>query len=286
MNPMLTANSASDAASTGFEDGLDLPPPEEVEVLGLRLARMGFAETVDRVEWLIRRGKPAFFITANLHYARLCERDARLGAVNRKAAFLTADGMPLVWASRVLGRPLPERVTGADLVWALCHRAAQKGWRVFLLGGGPGVAQQAAVVLQARYPGLRIVGVEAPVLEELSPAEHARLLERIRKAKPELLFVAFGQPKGELWLAEHLEALGVPAAVQIGAALDFVAGRRRRAPGWIRRIGLEWFWRFLGEPARLGRRYLADGLFLLRQMGKSLFAIHPPVPSNFLGKGL
>ena len=286
MNPILTANSPSPPVLNGFEDGPELPPLEEVEVLGLRLARMGFAQTVDRVEWLIRRGKPSFFITANLHYARLCEREARLGAVNRKAAFLTADGMPLVWLSRLLGRPLPERVTGADLVWALAERAAQRGWRLFLLGGGPGVAEQAATVLQARYPGLQVVGVEAPVLEALSPAEHAQLLERIRQARPDLLFVALGQPKGELWLAEHIEAIGVPAAVQIGAALDFVAGRRRRAPGWLQRLGLEWFWRFLCEPVRLGRRYLADGLFLLRRMGGAWFGIHPSIPSNLLGKGL
>lgn len=271
MNPLLMANpEAADAGET-FQGALNqLPVLEEVEVLGLRLARMSFAETVDRVEWLIRRGRPSFFITANLHYAMLCERDGRLRQVNQKAAFLTADGMPLVWLSRLLGRPLPERVTGADLVWALCQRAAERGWRMFLLGGLPGVAEQAARVLQARYPGLRIVGMESPMLEELSSEEHAELLERIRQARPELLFAALGQPKGELWLAEHIEKLGVPAAVQIGAALDFVAGRQPRAPGWMRRSGLEWFWRFWCEPGRLGRRYAADVVFLFGRLSQVL----------------
>ncbi len=267
MNPLLMANPEASIVAEAFEQAVEeLPPLEEVEVLGLRLARMSFAETVDRVEWLIRRGKPGFFITANLHYAMLCERDGRLRQVNGKAAFLTADGMPLVWLSRFLGQPVPERVTGADLVWALCQRAAERGWRVFLLGGGPSVAEQAATAFQTRCPGLRIVGVEAPVLENLTAQEHTELLERIRQARPELLLAALGQPKGELWLAEHIETLGVPAAVQIGAALDFVAGRVRRAPGWMQRTGLEWFWRFLREPVRLARRYWADGLFLFRRV--------------------
>lgn len=270
MNSILIADPESAAPSDGLDHASDLPPLEEVEVLGLRLARMSFTQTVDRIESLIRRGRPSFFITANLHYACVCERDARLREVNQKAAFLTADGMPLVWLSRLLGRALPERVTGADLVWAICQRAAQQGYRVFLLGGQPGVAQQAAGVLQARYPGLQIVGVEAPMLDALAADERAQLLERIRQARPDLLFAAFGQPKGELWLAEHIDQLGVPAAVQIGASLDFVVGRRRRAPGWMQRMGLEWFWRFLCEPGRLSRRYLADGLFLFRRAVKAM----------------
>ncbi len=271
MNPLLIANRGSSVSSEVLDRGPELPPVEEVEVLGLRLARLSFRQTVDRVEALIRQGRPSFFITANLHYAMLCQRDARLREVNQKAAFLTADGMPLVWLSRLLGQRLPERVTGADLVWTLCQRAAQKGYRVFLLGGGPGVAEQATAILQRRYPGLQIVGVEAPVLENLTGPEHAQLLERIRQARPDLLFAAFGQPKGELWLAEHIEQLGVPAAVQIGAGLDFIVGRQSRAPGWMQRAGLEWLWRFLWEPGRLGRRYLADGLFLLHRLGKALF---------------
>lgn len=270
MNPILRANPASSASFESLDHAPELPPVEEVKVLGLRLARLSFAQTVDRVEALIQRGRPSFFITANLHYAMLCEREARLREVNQKAAFLTADGMPLVWLSRLLGRALPERVTGADLVWALCQRAAQQGYRVFFLGGGPGVAEQAAAILQRRYPGLRIVGVEAPVLENLTGQEHTQLVERIRQARPGLLFAAFGQPKGELWLAEHIDQLGVPAAVQIGASLDFIVGRQRRAPGWMQRTGLEWFWRFLCEPGRLSRRYLANGLFLLRRAGKAM----------------
>ncbi len=242
-----------------------LPPIEEVEVLGLRIARLTFAQTVDRVEALIQQGQPSFFITANLHYAMLSSRESRLAEVNRKAAFLVADGMPLVWYSRLWSKGVPERVTGADLVWGLCERAAERGYRVFLLGGRPGVAEAAGAVLQHRYPRLQIAGIEAPnALESLSPEEHRALLERIGQAKAHLLFAALGQPKGELWLAEHLEKIGVPVGVQIGASLDFVVGRVPRAPCWVQRSGLEWLWRVAREPVRLTPRYVSDALFLVR----------------------
>lgn len=241
-------------------------PVERVEVFGLALARLTYEETLDRVDALIERGEPAYFITANLHYAMLCARDPRLAAVNRRAAFLVADGMPLVWYSRLLGRPIPERVTGADLVVRISERAAQKGRRLFLLGGAPGVAETAAAALCRRYPTLAIAGVEAPHLDALSPQEHAALVRRVREARPHVLFVALGQPKGELWLAEHCAALGVPACVQIGASLDFAAGRVRRAPRWVQRTGLEWLWRAAREPRRLAPRYAADAAFLLKSL--------------------
>jgi N-acetylglucosaminyldiphosphoundecaprenol N-acetyl-beta-D-mannosaminyltransferase len=237
---------------------------DRIVVLGFPLARLDYAGTLEQVDRLIERGRPAFFITANLHYARLCDRDPRLAAINREAAFLVADGMPLVWASRLGPTPLPERVAGSDLIYSLCQRAAWRGHRVFFLGGAAGVAQRAADRLCERYPGLQVAGVEAPELDRLSAGEHAGLLARIRGAAPDLLLVAFGQPKGELWLAENCGRLGVPACVQVGASFDFVAGRVRRAPRWLRRVGLEWLYRAAREPGRLAGRYCGDAWFLVR----------------------
>jgi N-acetylglucosaminyldiphosphoundecaprenol N-acetyl-beta-D-mannosaminyltransferase len=237
-----------------------------VRIWGLPLARLAAAQTVDLVERLIRRGRPSFFITANLHYAMLSDRDPQLARVNRQAAFLLADGMPMVWYSRLIGNALPERVAGADLIYALCQRAAERGQRLFLLGGAPGVAQEAAANLCRRYPGLQIVGAEAPPFRPLSAQEQADLVRRIRRRHPDLLLVAFGQPKGELWLAENYRALGVPVSVQVGATLDFVAGRIRRAPRWLQGLGLEWMFRAMQEPRRLGPRYFADLLFLGKAM--------------------
>lgn len=244
---------------------------EHVRMWGLSLAALTCGQTLDAVDQFIARGQPSFFITANLHYAMLSDRDPRLAEVNRQAALLVADGMPMVWYSRLARRrPLPERVAGSDLIYLLSERAAQRGHRLFLLGGAPGVAEEAAVELSRRYGGLQIAGIESPELDALSPRQNAQLIERIRRARPDLLFAALGQPKGELWLAKNCAALGVPACVQLGASFDFVAGRIRRAPRWTHRTGLEWFWRMAHEPRRLVPRYLADAVFLVKAIARDV----------------
>ena len=248
----------------------DLAPPT-VDVWGLSLARITSDELIDLVDRMIERREPSFFITANLHYAMLSSREPRLADVNQRAKLIVADGMPLVWYSRLLGRRLPERVTGADNVYRLARRAAERGHRVFLLGGLSEVAQAAGRRLTELYPGLNLVGIESPMIDSLSPKEHTDLIDRIRRAEPDLLFVALGQPKGELWLAENIDSLGVPACVQIGASLDFVAGRVRRAPRWIQRIGAEWFYRITREPRRMLPRYAADAMFMIRAMWQDAF---------------
>ena len=213
---------------------------ETVEVLGIPVAKLDFGQTIDEVDRLIEKGRPGLFITANLHYAMLTAADPRLDALNRRAHFIVADGAPLVRESERLGNALPERVTGADLIFALCERAAEKGHRVYLLGGMPGVAEEASTVLTRRYPGLNVVGTSAPDFRTMTDDDHQRLIDEIRETQPDLLFAALGQPKGEFWLDEHAEALGVPATAQVGASFDFVIGRVKRAPKWIQRIGLEW----------------------------------------------
>ena len=237
---------------------------DPVWVWGLPLAAVTFDQALDRIDRLVAAGEPSFVITANLNYAMLADADPRLRALNDRAAFLLADGMPLVWWSRLGSRPLPERVAGSDLIYGMCDRAARKGHRVYLLGAAPGVADEAAANLVQKYPGLQIVGVDCPPFRKLTAAEEREQIERIRAARPDLLFVAFGQPKGELWIAERLEQLGVPVCVQVGATLDFVASRVRRSPPWMRKIGLEWVHRMLQEPRRLAWRYLDNIKFLIR----------------------
>lgn len=252
--------------------GPTLPPIPTIDLWGLPLAKMTFAETVDAVDRLIAAGEPRLFITANLHYAMLTSRDPRLADINRQAAFVLADGMPMVWWSRYCKRPLPERVTGSDLIFLLARRAAVRGHRVYLLGGASGVPEAAAQNLRARYPGLTIAGAESPPVGAWSPEVEAAICARVRAARADLLFAALGQPRGELWLHENLSRLGVPACVQVGATLDFVAGRIRRAPRWMQRTGLEWAYRLLREPKRMGPRYLQDTLFLARAVLGDLLA--------------
>ncbi len=239
---------------------------EPIWTWGLPLTPYRLADAVDRIDELIDARTPRYLITANLHYAMLSDQSAELRDVNRNAAFIVADGMPLVWASRLQKTPLPERVAGSDLIWRLGELAARRGRRLYLLGGAPGVAVEAARKLEERFPGLVIAGTHSPPFRTLTAEEHSAMLAQIRTARPDILVVAFGQPKGELWVARHCEELGAPVSIQLGASLDFVAGKVRRAPRWMQRSGLEWTFRFMQEPRRLAGRYARNILFLARML--------------------
>ena len=239
-------------------------------VWGLPLSPMTRAEAAGAVMRLIENGRPSYFITANVHYAMLSAERPEVRAVNEGAAFLLADGAPLVWASRRTATPLPERVAGSDLIYDLAEHAARLGRSIYLMGGGEGIADEAARKLQALYPGLRIAGTACPTPEALAGEGLAGVIAAIRAARPDLLLVALGQPKGELWVAANLERLGVPVAVQVGATLDFVAGRVRRAPRFFQKTGLEWAYRIYTEPARLAPRYARNALFLAGRIARDL----------------
>ena len=269
---------ASGTTGSHQHDALGLADPcppqssivDPVLVWGVLFAPLSMAETIRSIGTLIEAGRPAFFVTANVHYVMLTDQNPDLRAINARAAFILADGAPLVWASRWMGSPLPERVAGADLVFELSAYAASNGYRLFFLGGAEGVAEEAAHRLRVRYPGLQVVGTECPVLHELTRDEEAALIGRIRAARPHVLVVALGQPKGERWIAQHLEELDVPVSVQVGAALDFAAGRRRRAPVWMQDSGLEWTFRLGLEPRRLLARYAWNAWFLARMISRDL----------------
>ncbi len=242
-----------------------------VNALGLGFDPVTFDEALDRVESLAAAREPALVVTANLNWAMLAARDPKLKSLTDKADLVVADGMPILWMSRFGKRHLPQRVAGADMVPALCKRAAKRGYRVFFLGADEGVGQRAADVLQARHPNLQIAGVEAPFLSKLSESEEADLIDRIRESRADILFAAFGQPKGEVWLHENLQRLGPLVAMQIGASIDFVAGRARRAPSWTHNLGLEWLYRTWCEPGRMISRYAANAWFLLTQLPRELW---------------
>lgn len=231
---------------------------------------LSMAETIATIGELIELGQPTYFITANTHYVMLTQQNPDVQVINARAAFILADGAPVVWASRFLGSPLPERVAGSDLVFELSAEAAKRGYRLFFVGGAEGVAEQAAARLRELYHGLQVVGTECPSLHELTREEEAALIGRIRAARPHILMVAFGQPKGERWIYQHLEELGVPVSVQVGASLDFAAGRIHRAPRWMRNSGLEWAFRLGLEPRRLFGRYVRNAWFIARMVASDL----------------
>jgi N-acetylglucosaminyldiphosphoundecaprenol N-acetyl-beta-D-mannosaminyltransferase len=245
-----------------------LPIPA-VEVLGLPLAPLTTRQAVDAVNALIRNRKPSLIVSANLNYAMLAKNDTELQELNRRSAFLLADGMPLVWASKRLSVPIPERVAGSDFLFALAEESAIQGHRVLLLGGRPGVAATAGMKLQSKYPSLQIVGIEVPPFGPMSADELSSMGDRIRKAKPDLLIAALSQPSGEKWLMGNLDRFNVPVSLQIGASLDFAAGVVRRSPKWIAKIGLEWAFRLLQEPKRLFTRYCRNIGFFLTQIART-----------------
>lgn len=229
-----------------------------VRVLGVALDSLDSAQALARIEALWAAGGCHQVVTVNPELVVHAWSDPAYRAVLNGAALRLPDGVGLLWAARVLGQRLPERVTGVDTFQRLAWRCAASGRRVFLLGGRPGVAERAAARLRSSAPDLLIAGTYAG---SPAPADEADILRRVRAAAPDVLFVAFGSPAQELWLARNLDRLGVPVAMGVGGAFDFVAGEVPRAPPWVQRVGLEWLFRLARQPWRW-RRQLALPLFV------------------------
>jgi len=198
-------------------------------------------------------------VTVNPEFVMAAQRDAAFRAVLEAADLALPDGVGLIWAARVLGTPLRGRATGVDTMLGLAPEAAREGLSFFLLGAAPGVAERAAVVLQTRAPSLRIAGTYAG---SPAPEEEEEIVERVRQAAPSFLFVAYGAPRQDLWIARNLPRLRVPVAMGVGGALDYISGHVRRAPALWCRLGLEWLYRLLRQPWRW-RRMLALPQFAL-----------------------
>lgn len=241
-------------------------------VLNVPIDDLNMDEALARLEEFIaigrKTGKSHQIATVNADFAVNSLRDPELLYLLQEGDMTTADGMPLVWGARLLGVPLEERVTGADIVPALAARAAEKGYSIYFYGAAPGIADKAARALQEQYPGLIVSGVCSPPYQPVLDVD-AALLDDIKEAKPDILLVALGNPKQEKWIGMYGRDLGVPVVIGVGATLDFIAGEVTRAPVWMQRAGLEWTFRLLQEPRRLWRRYMVDlfvfGWFFMRQ---------------------
>ena len=208
-----------------------------VAVMGLPLANVTEEEAIDEIEKLVLSGGTHQVATANLDFWLNSLHDVNLHRIIAGCSLVLPDGMPLVWISRLLGKPLKQRVSGADLVPMLAALSARKGYRIYLLGGKPGVGARAAEVMQERFPGVNIVGHHAPALADLERMDHGDTLERIRAAKPDILLVAFGNPKQEKWIRMHSKRLSVPVSIGIGGSMDMLIGDVKRAPRWMQRSG-------------------------------------------------
>ena len=219
------------------------------------------AELVDRIDASLARRSGGWVVTVNVDHLQRVRNVSRVRECYAKADVIVADGMPLLWAAALQGTPLPDRIAGSDLVWTIAERAAKRGYSLYLLGGAPGAADQAARVLSSRWPELRIAGVSSPhVSEPATPSEVEAIRSMLAKAEPEIVYVALGAPKAEYLIAALREAFPRTWWIGVGISLSFIAGSVQRAPVWVQRSGLEWLHRLLQEPRRLARRYLIDDL--------------------------
>jgi len=236
-----------------------------VSILGVQVDRVDRAGAVAALERFLADGRTHQVVTVNTDFIRLADGDPEYLTVLNAADLAVADGMPLVWFSRLAGAGLPERVAGIDLVDDCCRLAARTGIPVFLLGGAPGVAAAAGRTLAAGHPGLRIGGIFSPPFEAPTAEGDAQMLRAIDRVGRCVLFVAFGAPRQDKFIRRHRAVIDAPIAIGVGGTLDILAGEIRRAPGWMQRTGLEWAWRLAQEPGRLWRRYLVhDVPFFLR----------------------
>lgn len=227
-------------------------------MLGVPFDNVTTAETIALVERMVASGRPHYLVTANVDFLVQALHDVELRRILFEADLVLCDGTPLLWASRWLGNPLTERVAGSDLVPLLARTAAEKGYRLFFLGGSPETTEQAVAKLKERHPALIVAGHYSPPFRTLLDMDHEEIKRRIVEACPDLLFVCFGCPKQEKWIAMHYRFLHAPVCIGVGGTIDFLAGRLARAPLWMQRIGIEWVFRLLQEPRRLFIRYLRD----------------------------
>jgi len=236
-------------------------------ILGCAVDNLDMEETLLRIEEFIDSGRPHQHVVINADKVVKAHRDAGLRDVINRCDLINADGMPVVWAARLLGRPLKERVTGVDLFFKLLERAALRGWRVYFLGAREEVITQLVATMAARHPGLVIAGYRNGYWQ---PKEEKAIAAAIGEARPDLLFVAISSPKKEEFLAVHQAAMRVPFAMGVGGTFDVATGRVKRAPSWMQNSGFEWFYRFLQEPRRMFHRYFIHDMFFFWLLAKAL----------------
>jgi len=222
---------------------------DQARVLGVRVDCVDMGQALGRIEALVDDGRPHLVATVNPEFVMAAQHDLEFASVLNSAALCLADGTGVVWAMRRQGCPLERPVTGADIVPLLAALCARRGFRLFLLGAAPGVADQLAAAMRAENPGLEVAAHSGSP----DPADDAETMQLIRGHRTQVLLVAFGAPRQELWLARRLDRLGVAVGMGVGGTFDFLTGRVERAPRWMRRAGLEWLHRLIRQPWRARR---------------------------------
>lgn len=247
---------------------------KRVRIMDVPFDAITMEQTLGRIGGMIASRRPHYLATANVDFLVQARHDAVLHRILNEAHLVVCDGTPLVWLSRLLGLPLPERVAGSDLVPKLLTKSEAKGWSVFFLGGQDEVLEKALGNVREKHPKLRIAGAYSPPFAPFDQMDHEGICTRIKEAKPDVLLVSLGCPKQEKWIAQNYAAAGVPVSIGVGATIDFLAGTMKRAPRWMQVIGLEWVFRLAQEPRRLFKRYATDlvvfAIVAMRELALSL----------------
>ena len=230
---------------------------ERIEMMGCQIDNLTMEETLGRVEQFIASGQPHQHVVVNVDKLVKASRDAELRQIINDCALINVDGMPVVWASRLLGKPLKSRVAGVDLFEALMQRASTKQWRVFLLGAREEVVSGVKSLYETKYPGLVVAGYRNGYWKA---DEEPAVVEQIKAAQADLLFVAISSHKKEQFLGQYQAEMKIPFAMGVGGTFDVAVGKVKRAPLWMQNNGLEWFYRFLQEPRRMFKRYFIDDM--------------------------
>ena len=238
---------------------------ETVTLFNMPINNLTLPETLTAMADHIDAGEQGYVVTPNVDHAVEFAHNELFRQAYQDAAFVLADGVPILWAGKLFGKPIKEKISGSDLLYWLSEYAAEKGYSVFLLGAAEGVGVEAGRILEEKYPGLKVAGVYSPPLGfEKDPEENQKAIDLIRESGADICFTALGAPKQDLWNWRYHKETGAKICLGIGASLDFVAGRVKRAPVWMQRVGLEWTWRIMQEPVRMGKRYLIrDAYFLV-----------------------
>ena len=252
-----------------------------VKVLGIPVFNGSREDLAQAIIDAARERRQGYVCAVNVHTLTEAHRRPEFRRVLEGSYIPWVDGVPILWAARILGTPIKERTHGHDMMEAVLARGAEL--RHYFLGGSPDTLTRLVSQVQARWPACRIVGTSSPPFRKLPPEEEKAMLDQVNAAAPDILWVALGAPKQEFWMARFRGRLSVPVVAGVGAAFEIIAGRFSRAPSWLQRLGLEWAWRMAQDPWRLWRRYFStNGFFLTLLLGeasKRLFRPAPPARS-------
>lgn len=242
---------------------------EKQALLNTYINNVTMPETIAAIEQMIEADKKSYVVAINVDVVMKIEEDSYLKKVVDNADMVLVDGKPLVWISKLHGKPLKAKISGSDLVPLLCEVAAEKGYKIFIIGGKDGIAEQAKEKLENRLPKIKIVGTYAPPFGfEKNESELDKINQMVSEAHPDLLIACFGCPKQEKWIYENIEKYNAKVSVCAGATVDFLAGNVKRAPRWMSDHGLEWFYRFTQEPKRMFKRYFVDDTKIVKLIFK------------------